>query len=227
MAKAAINRMQHAHNLIITTREPDKIEDTVTSKVQACHQLDPTDYEAVLQCFQHISATYDIDGVVNFCGNLALKPLHLTELNDWHQTININLNSAFHVAKAAVKMFKRDFTIVLISTAAASIGLPNHEAIAAAKSGVEGLARSIAATYAKKSIRCNVVAPGMTQTPLTEQILQNSKGYELSKSLHASQRLGSPNDIASAVEWLIAPENDWITGEVIRVDGGLSTTKTY
>lgn len=105
--------------------------------------------------------------------------------------------------------------------------MPNHEAIAAAKAGVEGLSKSIAASYAGQNIRSNVIAPGLVQSNLSTPITNSKRGKALSLSLHGLNRLGEPKDIASMVKWLLDPDNNWMTGEVIRVDGGLSTTKCY
>jgi len=226
MARALGRLTSYDNELILLTRQPETLEEDLTQNNQV-YQVDPTDYQQMLDHFQTIAKQGHVDGVVNFCGNLSLKPIHLIEPGDWHQTLNINLTTAYNTLKAAVKTFKEHFSVVLISSAAASVGLPNHEAIAAAKAGVEGLAKSFSATYAKQKIRCNVVAPGLTSTHLTQQIFNSSKGYELSKSLHATERLGDPDDIARCIQWLLDPNNDWVTAEVIHVDGGLSQLKTY
>lgn len=121
---------------------------------------------------------------------------------------------------------KEGGSIVLFASAAACTGLPNHEAIAAAKGGVIGLTRSAAATYASRNIRVNAVAPGLVQTPLTERIWGHEKAAEASKALHPLGRLGTPGDIASFVRWLLAEENDWITGQVFGIDGGLAAARS-
>ena len=112
-----------------------------------------------------------------------------------------------------------------MATAAARVGLPSHEAIAAAKAGVIGLVRSAAASYAGRGIRVNAVAPGLVKTPLTEKIWSHSKSAEASRSMHALGRLGEPRDIASMICWLLQPENDWVTGQVIGIDGGLGSVR--
>ena len=115
---------------------------------------------------------------------------------------------------------------MLLSTAAARIGLANHEAISAAKAGIEGLALAAAASYASKGIRVNCVAPGMTRTSLTAKLLQNEMMAKASAGMHALGRIGEPNDIASAIDWLLDPEQSWVTGQVIGVDGGLSRIRS-
>ena len=122
-------------------------------------------------------------------------------------------------------MKKSGGAIVLLSSAVAGLGLANHEAIAAAKAGVEGLMRSAAASYARRRIRVNAVAPGLVQTRLSAPVWSNPKQLIASQSLHAVGRVGQPQDVASIITWLLAPGNDWVTGQVFGIDGGLSTLR--
>jgi NAD(P)-dependent dehydrogenase (short-subunit alcohol dehydrogenase family) len=115
--------------------------------------------------------------------------------------------------------------VVLVSSAAARIGLANHEAIAAAKAGLEGLARSAAATYARQRIRFNVVAPGLVRTPLTQGLVANELAEKASLAMHPLGRLGEPDDVARAIAWLLDPAQNWITAQVLGVDGGLADVK--
>ena len=116
-------------------------------------------------------------------------------------------------------------SVVLISSAAAMAGLANHEAIAAAKAGIIGLTVSAAATYAPQNLRVNAVAPGLTETPLTATITNNETSRKFSESMHALGRIGKPEDVARAIVFLLNPQNSWITGQVIAVDGGLSRVR--
>jgi NAD(P)-dependent dehydrogenase (short-subunit alcohol dehydrogenase family) len=117
-------------------------------------------------------------------------------------------------------------SVVLVSTAAARTGIANHEAIAAAKGGVQGLMLSAAATYAARGLRFNCVAPGLTRTPLTAKLTANDASEKASLAMHALGRLGEPEDIARAICWLLDPANDWVTGQVLGVDGGLANLRT-
>lgn len=165
-----------------------------------------------------------VDGVVNCIGSVLLKPAHLTTDAEWHETLTTNLMSSFCLLRAAVKAMRSSGgSIVLISSAAAKIGLANHEAIAAAKAGIVGLALSAAATYAARGIRVNTVAPGLVKSEITRKLWESEAAAAMSSQMHALGRLGEPDDIAKAVAWLLDPENDWITGQTISVDGGLSS----
>jgi NAD(P)-dependent dehydrogenase (short-subunit alcohol dehydrogenase family) len=168
----------------------------------------------------------EINAAINLAGSVILKPMHLTSRADWDLTVNANLTSAAGLMRACIpRMVSNGGSVVLMSSAAASIGLSNHEAIAACKAGVEGLVRSAAATYAAKRIRVNAVAPGLVRTSLTERIWSNSKSAEVSLSMHPLGRFGEPEDIARAILWLASPDQSWVTGQVIGVDGGLGRLK--
>ncbi len=176
---------------------------------------------------QTMSALGTIDGLVNCAGSVLLKPAHLTSDTEWSEALAANLTTAFHTVSAGARiMMQTGGSIVLCSTAAARIGLANHEAIAAAKAGVIGLMLSAAATYAGRNIRVNCVAPGLVETPLTARITANEASFRASTAMHALGRIGKPEHVASAIAWLLDPENDWVTGQVIGVDGGLGTLRS-
>ena len=161
-------------------------------------------------------------GLVNCIGSVVLKPAHVTSDEEFRQTFETNLFTAFATVRAGAKLLReRGGAIVLFSSAAAEIGIQNHEAIAAAKAGVIGLGRSAAATYAPSNIRVNVISPGLVRTELTRRIWENAASAAASSTLHALGRLGEPEQVASLAAWLLDPENHWITGQVIGIDGGL------
>ena len=167
-----------------------------------------------------------LHGAVNLIGSIILKPAHLTTDAEFQDTLSINLNTSFYFLRAAVKsMMATGGSIVFASTVAARIGLVNHEAIAAAKGGVEALARSAAATYAGRNIRVNVVAPGLVRTPLSARITGSELALKASTAMHPLGRVGEPADVATPIAWLVGPDSGWVTGQVIGIDGGLASVK--
>ena len=158
-------------------------------------------------------------------GSILLKPLHLTSDEDWDRTLQLNLTSAFRVTKAVVAKHRAAMSIALVSSSAAAVGLPNHEAIAAAKAGLEGFVRAAAATYAGRGVRVNAVAPGLVRTPLAARITGSEAALRTSLALHPIGRIGEPDDVAAALEYLLNPAHSWVTGQVIGLDGGMSTLR--
>ncbi len=202
------------HSVVTTARDETKLKPDVI--------LEATDFEAVQEAFETVGP---LDGVVNCCGSLLLKPAHLTTKEQYQSVIDASLTTAFATVRAAGKHMTRGGSVVLISSAAALEGLANHEAIAAAKAGINGLVLSAAATYAPNNIRVNAVAPGLTKTPLTAALTANEASSKASAAMHALGRLGEPEDIARAIVFLLDPANSWITGQVLAVDGGLSRVR--
>ena len=214
--------------LLLVGRTQERLSALATELDSPFRVIDATAIDQVEDCIEHgLETMGKVDGIVNCVGSVLLKPAHLTTPAEWHETIALNLTSAFATVRAGHKvMRKTGGTIILMSTAAARLGLPNHEAIAAAKAGVIGLMQSAAASYASRGIRVNVVAPGLVKTGMTERIWSNEKSAEASRSMHAMGRLGEPGDVASLIVWLLQPENDWVTGQVFGIDGGLGTLRT-
>jgi len=172
-----------------------------------------------------------LDGAANCVGSLLLKPAHLTRPEEFDDVLAVNLRSAFSLVRSATRAMMNNSepaggSIVLVASAAARIGLANHEAIAAAKGGIISLTLSAAASYAAKGVRVNCVAPGLVRTPLTARITGSAAAEQSSVAMHALGRLGEPGDVANAIVFLLNPANSWITGQTLGVDGGLGTLRS-
>lgn len=165
-----------------------------------------------------------IDAYFHCIGSIILKPAHLTKPEEWSHTLELNLTSAFLALQAVLgpMQIQGGGCILFVSSVAAQIGLPNHEAIAAAKGGLDALVRSAAATYAPKNIRVNAVAPGLVDTPLAATLLGSDTARQVSEKMHPLGRVGRPANIASLLAWLATPDADWVTGQVWSVDGGMA-----
>ena len=186
--------------------------------------VDATDPDAIDALADRAAAELGgLDGLVNCAGSILLKPAHLTSTADWQATIATNLTSAFGCVRAAGRLMKGEGgSVVLVSSAAARVGLANHEAIAAAKAGIIGLVLSAAATYAKQKVRFNAVAPGLVRTPLSKGLLSSELAEKASVGMHPLGRLGEPDEVAAAIDWFLDPAQGWITGQVLGIDGGLA-----
>jgi len=214
-------------SLVLGGRDPEKLTELAAkTRGEAC----PGDAREATAVDEAVALAVErfgrLDGAVNLVGSILLKPAHLTKPNEWNEVIATNLGSAFHLVRSAAKVLRgTGGSIVLVSSAAARAGMVNHEAIAAAKAGVEGLARSAAASYAAQNVRVNCVAPGLVRTPLTERLTKTPSSLAVSEGMHPLGRIGEPEDVASAIEWLLEPGNSWVSGQVIGVDGGLATLR--
>jgi NAD(P)-dependent dehydrogenase (short-subunit alcohol dehydrogenase family) len=190
--------------------------------------VEASDPDAVDACADAaVAALGGLEGIVNCAGSLILKPAHLTTTVEWQATLAANLSSAFGCVRAAGRLLRAEGgSVVLVSSAAARVGLANHEAIAAAKAGIIGLVLSAAATYAKAKLRFNAVAPGLVRTPLTKGLVASELAEKASIGMHPLGRLGEPEDVARAIHFLLDPAQGWITGQVLGVDGGLADLRS-
>jgi 3-oxoacyl-[acyl-carrier protein] reductase len=219
----AKNLIAQGKNIFITARNSERLEQLKQELNCDGAVLNAADFDAVDAAFAlAVEKLGNIDGVANFAGSVILKPAHLTSAQEYQLTIESNLTAAFASVRAAGKYMKNGGAVVLISSAAAMQGISNHEAIAAAKGGIISLAKSAAATYAGQNLRFNVVAPGLTATKLTAKITGNENALKFSTAMHALNRIGKAEDVAQMVEFLLSDKADFITGQIIGVDGGLS-----
>lgn len=221
MGQATVEMLQNAgHNVFTTARNSDTITPDAT--------VDASDFDALNNVFVDAKSRFGkVDGVVNFAGSLLLKKAHFTSKEQYDDVINSSLTTAFSTVRAAAQNIESDASIVLLASAVSGIGIPNHEAIAAAKAGVVGLMRSAAATYADRNLRFNAIAPGLVRSKLTAGLVSNQASLNQSLQMHPIKRVGEPEDIARAACFLLDSQNNWITGQVLNVDGGLGHLKTF
>ncbi len=216
-------------NLFVAGRDAAKLSRLAAELPAAtvtARALDATDSGAVEALFAEASTLGPVTGAANLCGSILLKPAHLTTDKEFADTIATNLVTAFNVLRCAAKaMTQSGGSIALVSTVATKIGLANHEAIAAAKGGINGLVLSAAATYANRGVRVNAVAPGLVRTPLSERLTSSEATLKASTAMHPLGRIGEPADVGAALAWLLDPATSWVTGQILSIDGGLSCVK--
>lgn len=176
------------------------------------------------------SSLPDLPSVVHgaaYCpGSINLRPFRGLKLQDFRNDFEINLIGAVNILQALLKPMQTtgEASVVMFSTVAVQQGMPFHASVAAAKGAVEGFVRSLAAELAPK-VRVNCIAPSLTVTPMADKLLNTEQKRENSAQRHPMKRIGTVNDIASMAAFLLSARSGWITGQVIGVDGGLSSLK--
>ncbi|MEM7401713.1 MAG: SDR family NAD(P)-dependent oxidoreductase [Pseudomonadota bacterium] len=187
-------------------------------------------YETADVCSDNFDISFlpDVLDAVIYCpGTINLKPFTSLSREDFQNDLNINLMGFVKVIQACIPALKKskNASVVAFSTVAVSQGMPYHASVAAAKGAMEGLVRSLAAEYAANHIRFNCIAPSLVNTPLASQFTKSESKLETISKRHPLNRIGEPRDIASATKYLISDESSWMTGQVVHIDGGLSSIK--
>jgi 3-oxoacyl-[acyl-carrier protein] reductase len=169
-----------------------------------------------------------LDGVVYFPGTISLKPFHRLTPEDFLRDFQVNCLGAVSVLQAALPALKKsgDASVVFFSTVAVAQGMAFHASIAAAKGAVEGLVRSLAAEFAP-TIRVNGIAPSLTDTPLAAPLLTGEAKRDAAARRHPLQRVGTPDEVAQLVLFLLSDASKSMTGQILRPDGGLSSLRLF
>ena len=173
-------------------------------------------------------ATYleidSIDGIVYFPGSINLKPFKRLSMDEFKKDYDINVLGVLNILKFYQSKLSIGASVVFISSVAASVGMPFHSSISMCKSSLEALARSLAAEWAPK-VRVNCVAPSLVNTKLSERFFRNEKQQEQMNSRHPLNKTGNPEDISNAIEFLLSKKSSWVTGQILNIDGGISSLK--
>jgi len=169
-----------------------------------------------------------LHGLVYSVGNINLKPFSRVSAEDLVEDFKLNVVGAAKVIQQSLKSLKNagGSSIVLISSVAARTGMSFHASTAASKAALEGFALSLAAELAIQQIRVNVVAPSLTETPLAEKLLNTADKKDSAARRHPMGKIGTVDDISAAIAFLLSDQTNWITGQVIGIDGGFGALRT-
>ncbi|MEP4077107.1 SDR family NAD(P)-dependent oxidoreductase [Haloferula sp.] len=211
--------MSKNQKLVAAARNPEPLESLGIPTVP---------FDAETPNLEASSLPAKLSGLVYFPGSISLKPFHRLTAVDFQRDLQINLFGAIHAIQGALPALTNGggASIVLFSSIAATQGMPFHTSIAAAKAALEGMARSLAAELAP-SIRVNLIAPSLTDTPLADSLLNSDTKRAMSAKRHPLHQVGDPEDMAELVSFLISDTSKFISGQTFRPDGGLSSIRLF
>jgi NAD(P)-dependent dehydrogenase (short-subunit alcohol dehydrogenase family) len=207
-----VDQLKETHNLLVAPR---------TELPESHKNINHIQFDATEDTL-NMDDISELDGFVYCPGSINLKPFKMMSLETFENDMEINFFGLVRVVKSIIAKMKEDSSMVFFSTVAVSNGMPFHTSVASAKGAIEGFAKSLAAEYAPK-IRVNVVAPSLVDTPLASRLLNNDKKRESMGERHPLKRVRKPEDIGNIVSFLLSDKSSWMTGQVIGVDGGIST----
>ena len=210
-----VKELSPNHHLIVASRTDENLGD---------YDVTYHKFDAVSDDIKDLDLPETLDGLVYCPGSINLKPFKMMKPQIFEDDMILNFMSLVKVTQGLLPKLKnsKQASLIYFSTVAVQTGMPFHTSVAAAKGAIEGFARSLAAEYAP-SFRVNVIAPSLTNTPLAEKLLGNEKKKEKMDERHPLKRVGEASDIAKITAFLLSEDSSWITGQVLGVDGGMST----
>lgn len=210
-----VKQLHESHNLIVASRSDENLSD---------FNLYYQKFDALNDDVSNLDLPDQLDGLVYCPGSINLKPFKMMKPSVFEEDLQLNFMSLVKITHGLLGKLKasKQASLVYFSTVAVQTGMPFHTSVAAAKGAIEGFARSLAAEYAP-SFRVNVIAPSLVNTPLAGKLLGNDKKKEKMDDRHPLKRVGEPKDIASMASFLLSEESTWITGQILGVDGGMSS----
>ncbi len=212
---AIAKELQYENKVFVASRTNENIADLHVTHLPFDATIDTLDTNVLPEV---------IDGLVYCPGSINLRPFKGLKPESFESDLQINFISLVKVIQSILPnlIASEQSSIVVFSSVAASMGMPFHTSVAAAKGAIEGFAKALAAEYAPK-IRVNVIAPSLTDTPLADKFLNNETKQEKSAERHPLKRFGKPEDIANMASFLLSNKSSWISGQIFHVDGGMST----
>ncbi len=206
------NQLKEEHKVFIASRTNEALVNLDVEHIK---------FDATSDELDTSSLPDELHGFVYCPGNINLKPFKMMA-SILQEDMQLNFFGMVKVVKEIMPKMADGASMVFFSTVAVGVGMPFHTSVAAAKGAIEGFAKSLAAEYAPK-LRVNVIAPSLVDTPLAERLLNNDKKKEKMAERHPLKRVGEAKDIADIANFLLSDNSTWMTGQVVGVDGGMST----
>lgn len=217
IGQSIITTLKDTHYLFVASRTNENLHHKNITHIPFDVTVDELDVDILPE---------KLDGFVYCPGSINLKPFKMMSLETIKDDMELNFFALVKVMKHIVARMNEQSSIIFFSTIAVGTGMPYHTSVAASKGAIEGFAKSLAAEYAPK-IRVNVIAPSLVDTPLAKRLLNNDKKRVLMNERHPLNRIGNAEDIAETAIFLLSDKSAWMTGQIIGVDGGLSTLNIH
>jgi len=217
IGKALAEQLASAGNQVFGTYNLNKTENSPNIHF---HHLD------VVTDFKLDFLPEQLDGIAYCPGAINLKPFKRLKVESFTEDFNLQVLGAIKVIQAALPSLTKseNASILLFSTVAVQSGFNFHTQVAVSKGAIEGLTKSLAAELAPK-VRVNAIAPSLTDTPLASKLLSTDEKRAANAERHPLKRIGTAADIAQTAAFLLSEKSAWITGQIIHVDGGMSSLK--
>ena len=215
IGRALAQQLQFETNLFVASRSIEDLGDLKLTHIP---------FDATQDTLDTNKLPASIDGLVYLPGSINLRPFKGLKPDAFENDLQINFIGLVKVMQAVLPQLTAatQSSVVVYSSVAATMGMPFHTSVAAAKGALEGFAKAFAAEYAPK-IRMNVIAPSLTDTSLADKFLNTEEKKEKAAMRNPMKKVGTPQDIAQMTAFLLSEQSNWITGQVFAVDGGMST----
>ena len=218
IGRALVDLLAPAHNIYVASRSNESLANAEVTHIS---------YDVMNDALDLSNLPEQLDGFVYCPGSINLRPFRGLKPQTFQEDFNLNVVGAVKSLQTILPLLQKSpqASLVFYSTVAVSTGMPFHASVAAAKGALEGLTRSLAAEYAPK-FRVNCIAPSLTDTPLADKFLNNEAKLEKAQERHPLKQVGTAKNIAQMTAFLLGEESQWMTGQILHVDGGIGDLKT-
>ena len=210
------------------------VSEVVDNNNVVCLSRNQTDFSHDNYTFHNFDALVDdypdfesVDCLIYCPGSINLKPISTLSLDDFRNDFELNVIGAVRAIKKYLNLLKKSgsASILLFSTVATKLGMPYHASVSVAKSGIDGLVKTLGSELAPK-VRINAIAPTITNTELASKILRNEKVIENMVERHPLKKILSSNEVAKMASFLISEDASSISGQIFNMDAGIVSFKS-
>lgn len=218
IGRALVDLLVPEHNIYVASRSNESLANAEVTHIS---------YDVMNDVLDLSNLPEQLNGFVYCPGSINLRPFRGLKPQTFQEDFDLNVLGAVKSLQSVLPLLQKSpqASLVFYSTVAVTTGMPFHASVAAAKGALEGLTRSLAAEYAPK-FRVNCIAPSLTDTPLADKFLNNEAKLEKAQERHPLKQVGTAKNIAQMTAFLLGEKSQWMTGQILHVDGGIGDLKT-